>query len=107
MVGRSDLFWYVSVCTDAVVVTFRGVIERFTAVWALMGLFSSTVDRIGNAAQKESILCQGSYRTNHTHWRVSCVSSVPLLANPLLQNLHTLFLESETSLWVSAGSQAR
>ena len=52
MVGRPNLFRYVSVCADSVVVTFRGVIERFTAVWALMGLFSSAVDRIGNAAQK-------------------------------------------------------
>ena len=52
MVGRSDLFWYVSVCTNAVVVTFRGVVERFTAIWALVGLFSSAVDKMGNAAQK-------------------------------------------------------
>jgi len=52
VVGRPDLFRYVCVCADAVVVTLRGVVERFIAVWALVGLFSSTVDRIGNAAQK-------------------------------------------------------
>ena len=49
--------------------------------------------RVNDKAALESVIGR-----NYTHWRVSCVSSVPLLANPLLQNLHMLFLESETSL---------
>ena len=93
-------------CADPVVVTFRRVVESFTAVWAFMWLFSGAVGEMREPRIRMSIACQ-RIRPSRTYWRVSCVSSVPLLAKPFLQNLHVLFLESETRLGVRARSRAR
>jgi hypothetical protein len=43
MVGRPYLFRHVSVRVDSVVVAFRGVVEGFVAVWALVRLFPGAV----------------------------------------------------------------
>jgi len=48
MVGRSDLFRHISVYVDSVVVTFRGVVESFIAVWTFVGLFPGAVDKMEN-----------------------------------------------------------
>lgn len=63
MVGRSDLFWYVSVYVDPVVVSFRGVIEGFTTLLALVGLFTGVEGfmRLKCPLARESPLAVSAY----------------------------------------------
>jgi hypothetical protein len=49
MAGRSDLLRDVSVYVDSVIVTFRGVIESFIAVWTFVRLFSGAMDQTGSS----------------------------------------------------------
>ena len=49
MVGRSDLFGHIPVHVDSVVVTFRGVVKSFIAVWTFVGLIPSALDEIENS----------------------------------------------------------
>jgi len=82
MVGRSDFFRYISMYVDSMVMTLRGVVECFITVWALVGLLSGTVDRIGkkNHVQR-AIMCQEPDETVRTEvFRASL--AFPYLRNP-------------------------